>query len=197
MRPIGGNVASAVVGQALWKRLDTPGHDACWLAEDRNGLTLRGTAVFLDGGEPACLSYEVHCNRAGRTIAGNVTGFIGPRQIADVVTRENGQWHLNGIAAPGLDHLVDLDLAFTPATNLLQLRRVPLPLNESVPISVAWLEAGSSALSELPQVYRRLSESTVAYAAPSVGYEGVIELLPSGFIRRYPGLWDAELLIAR
>ncbi|MDQ6869318.1 MAG: hypothetical protein M3178_13370 [Pseudomonadota bacterium] len=34
--------------------------------------------------------------------------------------------------------------------------------------------------------------ATFWYEAPSVGYEGLLELAPDGFIRRYPNLWEAE-----
>ncbi len=37
-----------------------------------------------------------------------------------------------------------------------------------------WLETLQE-LPQLPQVYRRLSESALVYAAPSVGCEGIIE----------------------
>jgi hypothetical protein len=48
-------------------------------------------------------------------------------------------WILNGSAVPGLDRFVDLDLGFTPVTNLQQLRRVPIAENESAQVPVAWL----------------------------------------------------------
>ena len=39
-----------------------------------------------------------------------------------------GVWTLDGAAVSGLEACVDLDLGFTPATNLLQIRRLALAL---------------------------------------------------------------------
>lgn len=100
---------------------------------------------------------------------------------------------LNGVAVDGLDHLVDLDLGFTPATNLPQLRRVPLAAGEAAEVPVAWLDMPAGRLGLLPQRYERRSESVYWYEAPTVGYAALLEVDPSGFIRRYPGLWEAEL----
>ena len=55
-----------------------------------------------------------------------------------------------------------------------------------------WLDADAGTLSELPQIYERRSQDALWYQAPSFGYEGLLELAPNGFIRSYPGLWEAE-----
>ena len=101
-------------------------------------------------------------------------------------------WIVNGSAVPGLDRFVDLDLGFTPATNLQQLRRGPIAENESAQVPVAWLDIETGMLVELSQSYERRSTTTFWYEAPS-RYKGLLELAPNGFIRRYPGLWEPWL----
>ena len=44
-------------------------------------------------------------------------------------------------------------------------------------------------MTELPQTYQRRGPNAFWYRAPSVGYEGLLELAPNGFIRNYPNLW--------
>ena len=83
-------------------------------------------------------------------------------------------------------------MSFTPATNLLQLRRVSISKNEPVQLPVAWLDIDTGKLTELQQTYELRAEMRVWYEAPSVGYRGLLELEPNGFIRRYPNLWEAE-----
>ena len=41
------------VGAVLWRRLDTPGHDACRLVRNDAGWQLEGTAVFREDGAMA------------------------------------------------------------------------------------------------------------------------------------------------
>ena len=125
-------------------------------------------------------------------MAGGVRGFIGPRAIDYRVARDDAGWTLNGAPVAGLKHLLDLDLGFTPATNLQQLRRVAMAENEIVRLPVAWLDVDAGTLTELPQVYQRRGPDAFWYQAPSVGYEGLLECAPNGFIRTYPGLWEAE-----
>jgi uncharacterized protein len=91
-----------------------------------------------------------------------------------------------------LNHLFDLDLAFTPATNILQMRRVSIVQSEIVALPVAWLDVDAGTLTELPQTYERRSDDACWYQAPSVGYEGLLKRAPNGFILSYPNLWEAE-----
>jgi hypothetical protein len=103
-----------------------------------------------------------------------------------------GGWTLNSVAVPGLESCVDLDFSFTPATNLPQLRRIALAAGQTADVPVAWLDAAAGALTLLPQRYERRSGDTYWYQAPSLNYEGLLEVSSTGFIRRYPGLWEAE-----
>jgi hypothetical protein len=88
--------------------------------------------------------------------------------------------------------LIDLDFGFTPATNLQQLRRVSMRMNEPTLLPVAWFDVDAATLTELPQVYERRGDKAFWYSAPSVGYEGMLELSPNGFVRHYPNLWEVE-----
>jgi hypothetical protein len=178
----------------LWRRLDTPGHDACWLEGDADGWLLRGAAVFRHEGVAARLEYEVRCDRAWVSTRGRVRGRIGARPVDLAIERRaGGTWRLDGAVMPEVEGLSDLDLGFTPATNLFQLRRLHLAQGQAADAPVAWLDAGASTLVRLPQRYERRSESGYWYEAPTVGYRGLLEVTPLGFVREYPGLWTLEL----
>ena len=110
------------------------------------------------------------------------------------MVRRDGVWALNGAVVPGLDRLVDLDLGFTPATNLLPLRRVPIADGETVELPAAWLDIDAGTLTELAQTYQRRGERAYWYEAPRFGYQALLEFAPDGFVRRYPNLWEAEPL---
>ena len=57
---------------------------------------------------------------------------------------------------------------------------------------VAWLDVTSGQLEVLRQRYERRSQWTYWYEAPRFGYAALLEVTPAGFVRRYPGLWEAE-----
>jgi uncharacterized protein len=181
-----------VVASMLWRRLDLPGHDACGLARDGAGWSLRGTAAFLHPAGPASIAYAVRCDSRWQTVSAEIKGLLGGRRVGYSVAHRGRRWSLNGQSIAGLEHLVDLDLGFTPATNLQQIRRVPMPEGVAVALPVAWLDLDAGTLTQLPQIYERRSDTLLRYEAPSVGYQDLLELAPSGFIRKYPGLWEAE-----
>ena len=177
---------------ALWRRLDAPGHDVCRLEEGRIGWRLDGTAVFRHDDAPARLDYRVHSDRTWRTRAAHVQGWVGSRAVEIIVVREDGRWLLNDAPVPGLDDCVDVDFGFTPATNLLQLRRIALAVGAAADVPVAWLDVPAGTLLRLQQRYHRLSDDRYEYDAPRFAYHAELEVNAAGFVRRYPRLWELE-----
>ena len=182
-----------VVASMLWRRLDTPGHDACRLEGSDAGWRLDGTAVFRHDGGPAQLTYHVACDLSWSRQQGYIRGWLGVQPVEFTIARTaGGVWTLNGAVVPGLENCVDLDLGFTPATNLLHLRRLALAEGQAADAPAAWLDVSAGTLKVLPQRYERRVEAAYWYEAPTVNYAALLEVTPIGFIRRYPGLWEAE-----
>ncbi len=183
---------TSLIAHALWKRLDTPGHDAAFLFGTDNGFELRGTAVFHSAHGPARITYRVELDLGWSARAGSVTGEIGPALIAHDIRRDDAGWRLDGAPVEGLAHLHDLDFGFTPATNMTALRRVGLAVGQQAELPAVWfdVETPRPHLTELPQHYERRSEMAYFYRSLSASYEAVLEMAPSGFTRLYPGLWE-------
>jgi len=178
---------------ALWRRLDTPGHDACQLERARDGWLLNGSAIYCLGGLPVRLQYSVRCDKKWRAMEGQVTGSVGGQGVYLTIEHSgNGGWILNGVAAAGLDDCQDLDFGFTPATNALQLRRLALESGQVAEVPVAWLDVPEGKLQRLEQHYRRMSKTKYQYDAPRFDYHAQLVVGSNGFVRQYPELWDAE-----
>lgn len=181
------------VATLLWRRLDAPGHDACRL--DRNDVAWQvdGAAVFRHSdGRIAQLHYRVRCDRHWHTQWGTVRGWLGDTPIDLSVAHGAKGWTLNEQPVPDLSHCVDLDLGFTPATNLLQLRRLHLAEGESADAPAAWLDVGDGSLGLLEQRYERLAGGRYGYAAPRFDCRAELTVDADGFVHDYPGLWVAE-----
>jgi hypothetical protein len=177
----------------LWRRLDSPGHDACRLEQHGSGWRVDGTAVFRSGGRPARLTYVATCDASWRARSGQVRGWIGDRAVELSIERiARAAWTLNGEDMPRLQDCVDLDFGFTPATNLLQLRRLALGYGQASESPAAWLDVSTGTVDVLVQRYERRSETAYWYEAPRFDYAELLEVDPIGFIRKYPGLWEAE-----
>jgi uncharacterized protein len=142
---------------------------------------------------PARLTYSIVCDTRWRTRRGQVSGWLAGRAVNIRISRTSrGMWKLNGVVVPGLEACVDLDFGFTPATNLLPLRRIGLKEGEAADLPVVWLDVEDGLVSVLPQRYERRSQTSYWYEAPSADYRALLEVCPTGFVRRYPGLWEAE-----
>ena len=177
----------------LWRRLDSPGHDACRLETRARGWSIEGAAAFRLDGTPAGLTYHLACDPEWRTEHARVRGWIGARAVEFSIERIGGdEWRLDDVGVPGLESCVDLDLGFTPATNLSQLRRIGLAEGRAADVPVAWFDVSTGRLTELRQRYERRSATDYWYVADAFDYRAVLEVDPAGFVLRYPGLWEAE-----
>jgi len=179
------------VASILWRRLDGPGHDACRLERSDSAWQLDGAAVFRhDDGRIAQLHYRVRCDAHWHTQWGTVRGWVGSEAVDISITRSaRGVWTFNDEAVPDLGHCLDLDLAFTPATNLVALRRLHLKPGEKADAPAAWLDLGEGGLSPLAQHYAQRTATACGYASPRFGYAAELTLTTDGFVAHYPDLW--------
>ena len=179
----------------LWQRFDVPGHDAAALELEAAGAAIRGMAVFQDEAGPSALSYTVRCNHDWVTTEGEIQGWTGSRSVEVLVRRTGrGDWTLNGAACPDVVGCLDLDLSFTPATNLFPLRRSGLAVGGEMEVRSAWLDWPVIALKPLVQRYRRDTDAEYFYEAdlPDELFTGVLRVAPSGWVLDYSGLWRAQ-----
>ncbi len=174
---------------AAWRRLDPPGRDAALLEPSDGGWLLRGAAAFEHDGGSATVAYQVEVDARWQTRQGLISGLVSDKIIQHEIERDVMGWRLNGVRVEGLEHLVDLDYGFTPATNVLQLSRIALKPGQWAEVPVVWFDLDSASLTELPQRYERRDETSYWYEAPTVPYQGVLEIAANGFVRSYPDLW--------
>jgi hypothetical protein len=120
------------------------------------------------------------------TSRGTVRGWLGQRAVEIEILVEGGRWSLNGAECPEVEGAVDLDLNFSPSTNLLPIRRLDLDVGQEAPVRAAWLRFPSFELKPLEQRYLRLSPSRYRYRSEG-GFEAELDVRPSGFVSQYPG----------
>jgi hypothetical protein len=177
----------------LWRGLLLPGHEVCQLVIGGGGSELDGTAVFTHEHQPVRLDYHIFCDLDWHTRAARVSGWLGhlPVWFELAVDAVNG-WQLNDEACPAAAGCVDIDLNFSPSTNLLPIRRLGLAIGQAAEVKAAWLRFPSFELEPLPQVYRRLDETTYRYESGGGQFVADLQVSPAGFVTNYPGLWQAE-----
>jgi uncharacterized protein len=175
---------------ALWQRLDVDGLDACIVDRAGDDFRLSGTAVFLSDGAPAKLDYLVTCDGQWFTTSASISGWVDRQAIScEMVKSPESGWVINGQTVAGLDGLHDVDLGFTPATNMNALNRLGLEIGATVQTTAIWLDPGDWAVKPLVQTYHRMSTTIYSYASPVHDYSAHLEVDSFGLIQSYPGLW--------
>jgi len=85
---------------------------------------------------------------------------------------------------------VDLDLNFSPSTNLLPIRRLNMAVGQQVEVRAAWLRFPSFRLEPLVQVYRRIDETRYRYESGGGTFITELRVNEAGFVTQYPNLWE-------
>ena len=179
-------MTSETVATVHWRALDRDGEDKCRLARVGEGWMLVGHARFRDEAGFAALDYVVRLDEDWLTRSADISGTYGDETVGWRIVNEDG-WRLNDEAQPQVEGAEDVDLSFTPATNLMPLRR--LPEVGRLEVRAAWFRLPGGVLEPLDQAYRRERGGLVHYAASS-GFETQLVVGPDGFVETYPGLWD-------
>ena len=140
------------------------------------------------------LDYQVVCTAAWRTLSAKIGGWLGSTAVDIYIKIDpNQHWWLNEVEQPDVMGSIDLDLNFSPSTNLLPIRCLDLAVGEKAEITAAWLRFPSFMLEPLPQQYSRLDESTYRYESAGGQFVSKLKVNRSGFVIDYPGIWQAEV----
>jgi len=177
----------------IWNRLDRPGHEYARVFFEQSRGHLSGTAIFVYEKEFCRLDYSVECDSEWKTLAGKVAGYVGDKIIKTAITADSKHhWRPNGRECPDVENCTDIDLNFSPVTNLLPVRRLNLAVGEKAAVRAAWLRFPSFALEPLEQIYERVDKTKYRYE--SAGGQFVTELLVNdfGLVTEYPNFWQVE-----
>jgi hypothetical protein len=173
----------------LWRRLDLEGHEAARLVPLGGGWRLAGLAVLAHEGEACALDYAIDCDASWKTVSASVRGWVGGASVAiEIRSDGEGSWRANDVAQPRLAGCLDIDLNFSPSTNLLPIRRLDLPVGGEAAVVAAWLRFPSFRLEPLAQTYGRVTETRYRYESGGGRFTAELEVDEAGFPVVYPGL---------
>lgn len=177
----------------LWRGIYMPGHEACRVYRSDAEWCLDGTAVFSHQSKVCRLSYSVACDLDWNTRRAVIAGWLGNDEVNLKLSVDiNHCWELNGVTESAVDGCVDLDLNFSPSTNLLPIRRLSLETGQAAEVNAAWLRFPGFELQRLSQVYTRLSEFTYRYSSDGGRFVADLTVNEFGLVTSYPGIWEAD-----
>jgi uncharacterized protein len=178
-----------------WRRLDVPGGEQAHIERTAGGWRLRGRVQVCEAGVRAQLRYIIECAPDWRTRRAVVTGTAsGAATRFEFVADGSGHWTLNGDPLPVVQGALDIDLGFTPATNLLPIRRLDLAVGARAEVRTAWLRFPELRVEALEQSYYREAACVFGYVALVDGewFRARLDTDEFGRVLRYEGRWEAE-----
>jgi hypothetical protein len=160
-----------------WRRSDeveTDEHATLTLRD--TGLSLVGTVIGAEAGLPVRIEYRVMTDGAGMTKAAHIRDLRGFEQRALTLERTaKGVWSVNGSVDRTLKGCTDVDLACSPSTNTLPIRRLRLHVGGSQTIQAAWVRFPDLSVVKGAQTYTRLDEFTYRYESGTFSAELVVD----------------------
>ncbi|MGE0799409.1 MAG: putative glycolipid-binding domain-containing protein [Lautropia sp.] len=179
-----------------WRRLDIPGRESAAIERVASGWRLTGELEADEVGVAARLRYTIDCDESWHTQTALIEGDANGVPVRFALAASGaGEWMRDGSPVPALAGALDVDLGFTPATNLLPIRRLALPVGAAAPVRSAWLRFPELRLEALEQAYRREAERVFRYRAQVDGAQFIARLDTDAFgcVVDYEGLWTREV----
>jgi hypothetical protein len=174
-----------------WRSLPINGTDYCALSRAAEGWLLKGTAIgVVQDARPMLANYEVYCDDGWRTHRVEVERIIGKdTKTLSLTVESRGPWRSSGLELPEFAGCVDVDLAVTPATNTLPIRRLKLEIGKSQPVTAAWIKFPELTIEPLSQRYTRIAQDRFRYES-ATGFSAEITVDDLGLVTVYPGGWE-------
>lgn len=185
----------------LWRHLDEPGMQLARISDIADGHIIDGRVLTALDGQPTEVHYAIMCGADWTTHHAFATVLQGTSTRAIQLRRdEEGRWwatrdaHVRndpaGDRIPGLDGVHDVDLAISPVTNTLPIRRLGLAVGDSRDTDAAWVGFPDLAVERLPQRYTRESPDVYRYESNGGAFMATLQVDEHGVIVRYGDLWE-------
>jgi hypothetical protein len=183
--------------QVMWRDIGGASLELCDLREGEydDGNLLSGHVLLEHAGRPMEIHYRIETDERWRTLMVNssLRNLPGNHDGRILLWSDGeGRWRSgegDGAHAPEFDGTFDVDLGFTPATNLLPIRRLSLDVGQSAPVRAVWLQFPEFQLQPFQQTYTRLTKDTYRYQSEG-GFESEITVDERGLPVTYRDGWE-------
>jgi hypothetical protein len=186
---------------ALWRSLAWPGKEHLYLARTDSGWIADGLVMASPTQEPFRFHYRIELDadwNFKHLWTHQPFLDIAENRLPDceLIREEDGSWRAEGFEAlPDLEGCIDIDIAITPFTNTLPIRRLALEPGQSAEIDVAYLSVPELQLSRTRQRYTRIAETIEEFdyylfeSLDGSGFAAEISVDLDGLVVDYPDLF--------
>ncbi len=175
----------------MWRPLTAPGCERGELLKRGDDWILRGTILRFAEYGPAEVKYEVVADVGWvtRTAIVRCRDDRGER-ILQIIHHHN-LWYANETLLSLPADCADIDIAWSPSTNTLPIRRLGLNTRRTTePVTAAWIRLPALSVEPLSQSYERIEPNVFLYSSNGGRFTAQITVDDLGIVNNYSGIWE-------
>jgi hypothetical protein len=178
---------------ARWRDWAGSGIEHLVLSEGSDEVIVESALLgTTDVGSVYAMRYRIRCDPSWHVRELGIS-LVGDARRFELVSDGAGAWQNDaGVPMPELAGALDVDLAVTPFTNTLPIRRLGLPMGASAEIIVAYVGFPDLAVTTERQRYTRTGERQYRFESLDGEFVRDIDVDEHGLVVTYPGLFRRE-----
>ncbi len=172
-----------------WRPLEGEGLEHLTIGPSEAGIRASSVLIGERGGRPYGVRYTIDCDAAWTVMSFNIDTTAGQRLF--LASDGNGHWRdADGNALPAFDGCIDIDLAGTPFTNTLPIRRRLKPENGIAKLTMLYVPFDTFEPFPDGQNYTCLEEGRLyRYEAEDRSFAADLPVDEDGLVMDYPTLF--------
>lgn len=173
-----------------WRPLEGEGLEHLTLAPQQNGLRAESVVIGERAGIPYGVRYAIECDAQWRVLHFFIESTAG--QSLELSSDGEGHWRtMTGKPLPEFDGCIDIDLAGTPFTNTLPIRRLALtPASGTVKLQMLYVPFDGFSPLRDGQHYTCLQQDQLyRYQAADRQFSADLPVDEDGLVKDYPTLF--------
>jgi hypothetical protein len=180
--------------QLFWQALHTTGLEHCSLDIYNSAIRADGLVIGVENDVPFRVRYRLSIDERWHVTSVLVSDLTGAGADVYLISNGEGAWFDKvGKPVPALDGCIDVDIAVTPFTNMLPIRRLNLAVGEMREIAVTYIQPTENMhISRVMQQYSCVSdaETQSVYRFTQADFSADITVDQYGLVITYPGLFQ-------
>jgi uncharacterized protein len=171
------------VGSYVWRGLEYDGLERLRL--DEGGMVRASSVVDSARGRYA---YELTAESDWTFRRLQLEALAGERTLT--IEFDGSAWKVDGEERGDLADARDIDLAISPFTNSLPIRRLDLAVDDEADVTVAYVSFPGLEVTVEDQRYTRLDDDLYLFESLDGDFSREIEVDHDGIVVDYPGLFE-------
>jgi hypothetical protein len=164
-----------------WDGLESDSTETCSVSESEHGIQVESTVHGTFGDCRYTLVADDHWQFRSLFLV------LGSRSLR--IKFDGTVWTVDGRKRRDLESAREVDIAVTPLTNTLPIRRLELTIGASVDITTAYVAVPELTVAADPQRYTRLTKHEYRYESRNSDFRRVLTVDEDGLVVTYPGLF--------